>query len=259
MNLFGFGNKKQAAAAPSRAGASGGGGGGGGGTSHEKTLEAIKTLRDQLEILEKRRNVLQQRADVCHEEAKEHARKGEKQQALIALKRKKMKEQEVAKLGNMMITLESQSDALENAAVTVSTMKALEKGVTTIKAINSTMDPDRVDDMMEEMQEQQANQQQISDIFENSASALYDDEELQEELRQLEEEDAAQQLLQHDMPSPSQTATTTSSAAAASTATTRPAVVLPSAPSGRIATTADALVDAQVDEELRQLQLSMGV
>jgi charged multivesicular body protein 4 len=59
--------------------------------------------------------------------------------ALFALKRKKMFEAEILKLLGARITLDSQINALESAAVNIETLKAMNAGAKAMKQVRGNM------------------------------------------------------------------------------------------------------------------------
>lgn len=65
--------------------------------------------------------------------------KGNKQGALFCLKKKKMYEQEIAKLQGSRVAMEKQIISLEGANTNVSTMKMLQQGGKTMQAIRGNM------------------------------------------------------------------------------------------------------------------------
>jgi len=139
MNLFGM--KKKAPTAPS-----------------QPPVASINELRDQLVILEKRENLMDQRITACIQEA--IRKKNSKDQkgimiifndtkwsvhmfvnvgALFQLKRKKMFEAEVLKLQGARITLDSQIMALESASINIATVQAMKKGADAMKQIHGNL------------------------------------------------------------------------------------------------------------------------
>ena len=59
--------------------------------------------------------------------------------AMFALKKKKLYEDEIAKLHGARITLENQIMALEGAAVNVETFRAMESGAQAMRAVRGNM------------------------------------------------------------------------------------------------------------------------
>lgn len=150
-------------------------------------LETIKMLRDNLDTLEKRENHISKKIDAALLEAKQKASQKDKKGALFALKRKKMYENEVTKLQGARITMDAQIMALESATVNIQTFQAMQSGASAMKNIRGKIDADKVEDLMDEMQEEKEIHDAIADAIAKPASDMFDDEELLNELNELEE------------------------------------------------------------------------
>ena len=230
MNLFG---KKKAANL-------------GGASSAASPVETIKMLRDNLVVLEKREEHILKKIDTALNEAKLKSSKKDRNGALFALKRKKMYEAEVSKLQGARITLDSQILALESAAVNIETFKAMKSGANAMKGMRGDLDADKVDDIMDSIQEEKDVHDQISEAISRPGQDLFDDEELLEELAELdalESEAAAEPTL-------------------TPIASTVPENIfnLPAAPTGSVDNSSTAVSQEQESEDeraLRELQASM--
>ncbi|CAI5710155.1 unnamed protein product [Hyaloperonospora brassicae] len=171
MRLFG----RKSAAAPARPGP-------------VATADTIRRLREQLESLEKRELHIVKKIALQLQEAKQKSAAKDKRGALFALKRKKMLEAEVEKLQGARMTLETQVMTLESAHVNMETFTALRSGAEQMKAIHGQMNVDKVDNIMDEIQEEMATADEIGRaISQPLGSQLYDDDELEDELREMEE------------------------------------------------------------------------
>jgi charged multivesicular body protein 4 len=227
MNLFG---KKKAAAAPA-----------------PLPVDTIKLLRDNLLVLEKREEHIQKKIEMALNEAKQKSVKKDKNGALFALKRKKMYEAEVAKLQGARITLDSQILALESAAVNIETFKAMKSGANAMKGLRGDIDSDKVDDIMDEIQEEKDIHDSISEAISRPGQDLFNDEELLEELAELEALDLEEA---EAAPAPVRMAP----AAPASVFN------LPSAPTGAVqpqASYQQPAAESEDERALRELQASM--
>mmetsp|Transcript_16514 Transcript_16514/g.33003 ORF Transcript_16514/g.33003 Transcript_16514/m.33003 type:complete len:232 (-) Transcript_16514:158-853(-) len=229
MNLFG---KKKASAAPA-----------------PLPVDTIKVLRDNLLVLEKREEHIYRKIDAALSEAKAKSAKKDKNGALFALKRKKMYEAEVSKLQGARITLDSQILALESAAVNIETFKAMKSGATAMKGMRGDIDADKVDEIMDDIQEEKDIHDSISEAISRPGQDLFDDEELLDELAELDalemEEEVAAPAPAVSAPAPAVPSTVFS---------------LPSAPTGAVApAAAPAAAPAESEDEraLRELQASM--
>jgi charged multivesicular body protein 4A/B len=235
MNLFG---KKKPSAAPV-----------------PLPVDTIKMLRDNLLVLEKREEHILKKIDGALAEARMKSSKKDKNGALFALKRKKMYEAEVSKLQGARITLDSQILALESAAVNIETFKAMKSGANAMKGMRGDIDSDKVDDMMDEIQEEKDIHDAISEAISRPGQDLFDDEELLEELAELDAldlEDMEQQKQQDRLgreqsrPAP-----------VAATSVPQSVFNLPSVPTGAISPVQHTQAETEDERALRELQASM--
>jgi len=116
--------------------------------------------------------------------------------ALYAMKRKKLYEQEMAKIQNVRFTLETQVMNLESAQQNAQTYQALKQGNTAMKGIREDVGIDQVDDVMDEIKEEMEMAQEINDAIAQPVDPLMaDEDELLEELNMLETADLEAELL----------------------------------------------------------------
>eukprot|EP01039_Chlorochromonas_danica_P007854 gene7854-8667_t len=167
MNLFG--KKKQAAPVPV-----------------QNPVDTIAKLRESLSILEKREEHISKKIEASLAEAKLKSQKKDKHGALFALKRKKMYEAEVSKLQGARITMENQILSLESASVNIETFKAMKTGAAAMKNMRGDIDADKVDDIMDELEEERDIQDAISDAISRPGQEMFNDEELLDELAELD-------------------------------------------------------------------------
>lgn len=129
-------------------------------------------------------------------EAKAKLAKGDKKGALFAMKRKKLYEQEIDKIQNVKMTLETQVINLESAAQNAQTFKAMEAGSKTMKKIRTDVGIDQVDDIMDEIKEEMEMANEINAAIAQPVDPLLaDDDELLAELNELESSDLEAELL----------------------------------------------------------------
>jgi len=204
--------------------------------------QTIMNLRTHLETLDKREAHIQRKVEAAVREARQKMAAKDKKGAMFCLKRKKLYEGEINKLQGARITLENQVIALESSAVNVETFRAMEAGAAAMRGVRGNLDAERVDDIMDNIQEEKDVMDQIGDALTRPAEDLFDDEELLNELNELENEDLEEALLQAP-PAP----------VVAPPAPTLPvapdAPVLPTAPH-----TAPAVAGVADDDELRALR-----
>jgi charged multivesicular body protein 4 len=215
MNLFG-----RKSAAPAR-------------TGPVATADTIRKLREQLESLEKRELHIVKKIALQLQEAKQKSASKDKRGAIFALKRKKMYEAEVEKLQGARMTLETQVMTLESAHVNMETFTALRSGAEQMKAIHGQMNVDKVDNIMDDIQEEMATADEIGRaISQPLGSQLYDDDELEDELREMEELELEEKTLEPVAATPAEAVAAAARAppAPAATAPSAPAATAPSAP-----------------------------
>ena len=100
--------------------------------------DAITKLRDNIDLLDKREKYLSLKIDQELLVAKENATKN-KRLALLALKRKKLYLDQIDKISNSKMMLETQAMAIENANVNLETMNAMKAGAEGLKNIHGNM------------------------------------------------------------------------------------------------------------------------
>ena len=112
------------------------------------------------------------------------------------MKRKKLYDQEQAKIQNVRFTLETQVINLESAQQNAQTYSALKQGNTAMQGIRKDVGIEQVDDVMDEIKEEMEMAQEINDAIAQPVDPLMTDEdELLEELNMLETADLEAELL----------------------------------------------------------------
>lgn len=231
MNLFG----KKKTATPANMGG-----------PTQNPVDTIKLLRDNLVTLEKREEHIQKKIEAALQEARQKSQKKDKNGALFALKRKKMYEAEVAKLQGARITLDSQILALESAAVNIETFRAMRSGANAMKGIRGNIDADKVDEMMDEIQEEKDIHDSIAEAISRPGQDLFNDEELLNELAELDALDMEEAM------------TSTPQSVPQTAAPAQSVFNFPVAPTASVRPTAQAQSAESEDERaLRELEASM--
>lgn len=241
------------------------------------TAETIRKLREQLESLEKRELHIVKKIALQLQEAKQKSAAKDKRGAIFALKRKKMYEAEVEKLQGARMTLETQVMTLESAHVNMETFTALRSGAEQMKAIHGQMNVDKVDNIMDDIQEEMATADEIGRaISQPLGSQLYDDDELEDELREMEELELEEKTLEPIAVTPAEAAVaaarappapvaaaTAAAAAAAPSAPLAPLAQynLPDVPTHTVESNINVVGNADEDEleALRKLEASMAL
>merc|ERR1712157_30604 len=114
----------------------------------------IVTLRQSIVTQEKREEHIERKIKQVVEEAKKKMAKGDKKGALFAMKRKKMYENEIDKIQNVKMTLETQVMNLESAAQNAATFNAMAQENKTMKKIRKDVGVEKVDDIMDDIREE---------------------------------------------------------------------------------------------------------
>eukprot|EP00956_Cyclotella_meneghiniana_P010900 scaffold15236_cov75-Cyclotella_meneghiniana.AAC.11 len=170
--------------------------GGGGTAGRAKTANTVVSLRENIATQEKREQHLEKKIEVCVKEAKEKMAKKDKKGALFKLKQKKLYEQEIDKIQNIKMTLETQVMNLESAAQNAETFKAMQSGKQAMTEIRNQTDIEKVDDLMDEIKEEMELADEISNALAQPVDPLIaDEDDLLAELNELEANDVEEELL----------------------------------------------------------------
>ncbi|KAH7148650.1 Snf7-domain-containing protein [Dactylonectria macrodidyma] len=176
---------------------------------------AILGLRSQLDMLQKREKHLQNQIDEQDAVARKNVSTN-KTAAKAALRRKKTHEHSLEQTVGQIGTLEQQINAIESANINRETLAAMEKAGQAMKTIHGKLTPEKVDETMETLREQNALSEEIVNAIVNPSLGEYiDDAELEDELEELQQEQLDEQMLNtgnvpvsdavHKMPTPANT------------------------------------------------------
>ena len=157
--------------------------------SAEAPKESILQMRSTLEMLEKKEKHLDTKIQQETEFARTHASTN-KNQALMALKRRKQYEIQQENIRGARFNLETQIMTIENAHINLETLQAMRAGSSAMKSIHGELDIDKVDDVMEEVREQMDLANEISTAISNplGMDTGIDEDELEAELERFEQE-----------------------------------------------------------------------
>ncbi|PHH88946.1 hypothetical protein CDD83_6853 [Cordyceps sp. RAO-2017] len=187
-------------------------GGGGAQRKKDSPKDAILALRSHLDMLQKREKHLQNQIDDQHEIARKNATTN-KNAAKTALRRKKAHEHALEQTIGQIGTLEQQINSIESANINRETLATMEKSRQALQQIHGKLTPEKVDETMEKLREQNALSEDIVNAITGGLNTdPLDDEELEEELDQLQQEQLDEDILKtgtvpvsdavHQMPSP---------------------------------------------------------
>lgn len=187
-------------------------GGGGAQKRKDSPKNAILALRSQLDMLQKREKHLQNQIDEQETIARKNVNSN-KAAALAALRRKKNHEHSMEQTVKQIGTLEHQINSIESANINRETLAAMEQASRAYKDINQGLTPEKVDETMDKLREQNALSEEIVEAM--SAPGIgqsLDETDLEAELEELQQEQLDEQMLKtgtvpvadavHKMPSP---------------------------------------------------------
>ncbi|KAK7185589.1 snf7 family protein, partial [Paraphaeosphaeria sporulosa] len=168
---------------------------GGGGQKKEAPKKAILQLRGQLEMLNKREKHLQNQMDEQDTLARKHVNTN-KTAAKAALRRKKQFEHSLEQTQSQIMTLEREVYSIETANINKETLDAMKNAGAAMKHIHAGLTIDKVDNVMEDLREQHAIGDEISEaITSGVATSAIDEDDLDEELAELQQEQLDEQML----------------------------------------------------------------
>ncbi|KAF9022962.1 hypothetical protein BDZ89DRAFT_1115293 [Hymenopellis radicata] len=151
-------------------------------SKQDEAILTLKIQRDKLRGYQKQIQVVLDRENAI---AKQHLAAGQKDRALIALRRRKYQQSLLVKTDTQLETLEQLVSTIEYSLVELSVMHGISQGTEVLKEIHKELNVETVEQLLSETQEAQAYQQEISELL---ANQLTNDEEdaVQDELRELE-------------------------------------------------------------------------
>ncbi|KAK0719723.1 Snf7-domain-containing protein [Lasiosphaeris hirsuta] len=171
---------------------------GGGAAAKQKNnpKNAILALRSQLEMLQKREKHLQNQIDEQDGLARKNVNTN-KTAAKSALRRKKQHEHSLDQTLGQIGTLEQQINAIESANINRETLAAMERAGEAMKQIHGKLTPEKVDETMAKLQEQNALSEEIVDAMNSiNLGNQVDEVDLEEELDALRQEELDQKMLE---------------------------------------------------------------
>lgn len=150
--------------------------------------DTISKQREALEMLDKKEQFLDKK--IAHEiaEAKRLNAAGNKRGAIACLKRKKMYVDQQSKIAGAREKIEMQLMAIESADMNMQVLDTLQEGSKTMKEMHRGMSVEKVDKVMDDINDEMMVSQEISDALGQSLGDPVDDDELLDELAELEGE-----------------------------------------------------------------------
>lgn len=216
--------------------------------------QVVLKLKSTVETLERREAHIQKKVRAQLAEAKQRSAAKDKNGALFALKRKRILESEIDKLGGAQLQLYLQIQSIESARINAEVVDGLQAGVNMMQQLHEHVDVERAEDVKDSLNEQMETANDISNIISESAISLEDDDELVAELNQLEEEAVEAELLKP----PADTAASIQAAAAVQHRALDFPVVPKHGVQSHVEVTGGEVTNAEL-RELQKLEASMAV
>ncbi|KAI1389627.1 Snf7-domain-containing protein [Hypoxylon trugodes] len=171
----------------------------GGGAAQKKKdspKNAILGLRSQLEMLQKRERHLMAQMEEQDAIARKNVNTN-KTAAKNALRRKKAHEHSLEQTISQIGTLEQQINAIESANINRETLAAMERAGEAMKNIHGKLTPEKVDETMDKLREQNAFSEEIvAAITNNQLGEPLDEDELNDELEAMQQEQLDKKMLE---------------------------------------------------------------
>lgn len=159
------------------------------GKKKETPQDTIAKLRESLETLDKREQFLDTKIQQQLTDAKKYNASGNKRMALAALKRKKLLMEQQTKIMGAREKIELQLNAIESAKMDMEILNTLDAGTKTMKEMHKGMSVDKVDEVIDNMNDQLDISNEISNALSQPVGEIFDDEELLKELENNELKD----------------------------------------------------------------------
>ncbi|KAK2594425.1 ESCRT-III subunit protein snf7 [Conoideocrella luteorostrata] len=170
-------------------------GGGSAQARKDSPKNAILNLRSQLDMLQKREKHLQNQIEEQLNVARKNATTN-KNVAKAALRRKKANEHTLEQTMAQITTLDTQISSIESANINHETLLAMQQAGKAMKQIHGKLTPEKVDETMDELREQNALSEEIVNaITTNPIGEVIDDEDLEAELDEIQQEKLDEDIL----------------------------------------------------------------
>ncbi|KAF8641174.1 hypothetical protein AX17_000809 [Amanita inopinata Kibby_2008] len=151
-------------------------------TAQDRAILDLKLQRDKLKQYQKKIQIILDRE---HAIAKAHLAAGQKDRAVIALRRRKYQQGLMLKTDAQLENLEQLVSTIEFSLVEVSVMHGLSQGNEVLREIQKEMSLEDVEKLLEETHEAQEYQKEISEMLSNTLT-LDEEDAVQGELRELQ-------------------------------------------------------------------------
>ncbi|KAK9481090.1 Snf7-domain-containing protein [Lipomyces japonicus] len=153
-------------------------------TKQDRAVLDMKLQRDRLRQYQKRISLVLSRE---HELARQCLAKGDKDRALLALRKRKYQEQLLIKTDGQLETLERLTQSIEFALVEKDVLFGLQQGSQVLRQINKEMSLENVERLLDESADGIAYQNEISQMLADSITNA-EEAEIEEEFEVLQRE-----------------------------------------------------------------------
>jgi len=160
-----------------------------------KLSDTIQKLREALDTLDKREKHLEKQVQGAITEAKRKSKANDKRGALFQIKRKKLFEKQIDSIYGKKSNIEMQIMALEAAASNKDVVDAIAVGNAALEAAVAATNVDRVEDLMEKVNENIALGDEVSDMVSQPIGPVMDEDLLSKELEEMEKEMEDERLM----------------------------------------------------------------
>lgn len=164
-------------------------------TSRDKAILDLKLQRDKVRQYQKRIASIQRRE---RDLARQCLAQGDREKALLFLRKEKFQKQLLSKTDDQLATLEDLATSIEFAAIQKDIYFGLEKGNMVLKEINNELSLEKVEKILEDNEEAQAYQNEVNGLLEGRISRS-EEMEIEEELAALETQNGPESVT-IDMP-----------------------------------------------------------
>jgi len=164
-------------------------------TAQDRAILDLKLQRDKLKQYQKK---IQGVLDREHTIAKAQIAAGQKDRALIALRRRKYQQSLLTKTDEQMENLEQLVATIEFSLIEVSILHGLKQGNDILREIHREMNIESVEKLLEETAEAREYQKEVGDMLSSNLS-LDEEEAVQKELLELQQDIAAESKVPLDI------------------------------------------------------------
>lgn len=143
-------------------------------TEQDKAVLQIKQQRDKVKQFQKKLVVqLESETEII----KQLVQKGQKQKALLLLRKKKYTEKILDKTDTELFNIESLITDIEFKRVEESVIKGIQIGNETLKQLNAVFSIEQIESILEETEEGVAKQQEINDLISSNREGEEEEED----------------------------------------------------------------------------------